>query len=136
MERGLEKMTTDILQAFTDGQIFSNSHNEQVKDLPWHDHPTFPGVSLKHLITAKDSEGKFSSHLVRVKRGCEIGEHIHAGKWELHEVFDGQGICRINGEKIDYVKGVAAVIPADIPHVVQATERDLYIMAKFVPALL
>ena len=136
MERGLEKMTTDILQAFTDGQIFSNSHNEQVKDLPWHDHPTFPGVSLKHLVTAKNSAGKFSSHLVRVKRGCEIGEHIHEGKWELHEVFDGQGICLINGEKIDYVKGVAAVIPADIPHVVQATESDLYIMAKFVPALL
>jgi len=129
-------MTTDILPAFTDGQIFSNSHNDQVKDLPWHDHPTFPGVSLKHLITAKECEGKFSSHLVRVTRGCEIGEHIHEGKWELHEVVDGQGICRINGEKIDYVKGVSAVIPADIPHVVQATERDLYIMAKFIPALL
>lgn len=129
-------MTTDILEAFKNGQIYSNSHIENATTLPWHDHPTFPGVALKHLITAKDSEGKFSSHLVRVNRGCEIGEHIHAGKWELHEVYDGQGLCRINGEKINYSKGLAAVIPADIPHVVQAIEHDLYIMAKFFPALL
>ena len=129
-------MTTNIRQAFQDGQIFFNSHDENVQDLPWHEHPKFSGVSLKHLITAKDSEGKFSSHLVRVKRGCEIGEHIHEGKWELHEVIEGRGACRIEDKTIDYIEGVAAVIPADIPHVVQATESDLFIMAKFVPALL
>jgi len=129
-------MTTDILQAFQDGQIFLNSHDENVKDLPWHEHPKFSGVSLKHLITAKDSEGKFSSHLVRVKRGCEIGEHIHEGKWELHEVIAGRGTCHIEDKKIDYIEGVAAVIPSDIPHIVQATESDLFIMAKFIPALL
>jgi hypothetical protein len=31
---------------------------------------------------------------------------------------------------------VTAVIPADLPHSVQATESDLYLLAKFIPALL
>lgn len=104
-------MTTDILQAFQEGQIFLNSHDKNVKDLPWHEHPTFSGVSLKHLITAKDSEGKFSSHLVRVKRGCEIGDHIHAGKWELHEVIGGRGTCRIEDKKSIILKALQQSSP-------------------------
>ncbi|WP_347223788.1 hypothetical protein [Bacteroides congonensis] len=27
---------------------------------------TFEGVELKHIITAKDTDGKFSYHLVRI----------------------------------------------------------------------
>jgi len=129
-------MSLDILQAFQEGQVFSAAQEEHVKDLPWHEHPKIQGVALKHLITAKDSDGKFSSHLVRVNHGCEIGTHIHEGKWELHEVLGGCGKCRIDQKEVDYRAGVMAVIPADIPHVVAATESDLYILAKFVPALL
>jgi len=129
-------MSLDILQAFQAGQVFSAAQEANVKDLPWHEHPKFQGVALKHLITAKDSDGQFSSHLVRVNRGCEIGTHIHEGKWELHEVLGGRGKCRIAQKEVDYRAGVTAVIPADIPHVVAATESDLYILAKFVPALL
>ena len=88
------------------------------------------------MITGKQTDGKFSSHLVRVKNGCEIGEHIHEGKWELHEVVCGQGVCRIETSEIPYVKGVTAVIPADLPHSVKAAEADLYLLAKFIPALL
>ncbi len=129
-------MSKDFLQAFQEGRIFLGSQDENVQDLPWHEHPQFQGVALKHLVTAKDSGGKFSSHLVRVNRGCEIGNHIHEGKWELHEVLAGRGKCRIDRKELDYCEGVTAVIPSDIPHLVQATETDLYIMAKFVPALL
>ena len=129
-------MSLDILQSFQEGQIFSAAQEENVTDMPWNEHPKYQGVALKHLITAKDSDGKFSSHLVRVNHGCEIGNHIHEGKWELHEVLRGRGKCSIDQKEVDYRAGVMATIPADIPHVVAATESDLYILAKFVPALL
>ena len=129
-------MDLNILQTIQQGQIFTNGQTEAVQDLPWHDHPSFPGVALRHLITGKQTDGKFSSHLVRVKSGCKIGDHIHEGKWELHEVVCGQGTCRIETAEISYTKGVTAVIPADLPHSVQATESDLYLLAKFIPALL
>ena len=129
-------MGLDILQAFQEGQIFSTGHEANTNDLPWHEHPKFHGVALKHLITAKDSGGNFSSHLVRVNCGCEIGTHIHEGKWELHEVLSGRGKCRIDQQEIEYHAGIVAEIPADIPHFVAATETDLYILAKFVPPLL
>ena len=129
-------MSLDILQSIQQGQIFTIGQTLTVQDLPWHDHPAFQGVALRHLITGKQTDGKFSSHLVRVKSGCEIGDHIHEGKWELHEVVCGQGTCRIETAEISYTKGVTAVIPADLPHSVQATESDLYLLAKFIPALL
>ena len=129
-------MSLDILQSIQQGQIFTMGQTLTVQDLPWHDHPAFQGVALRHLITGKQTDGKFSSHLVRVKSGCEIGNHIHEGKWELHEVVCGQGTCRIETAEISYTKGVTAVIPADLPHSVQATESDLYLLAKFIPALL
>ena len=129
-------MSLDILQTIQQGQIFTMGQTVTVQDLPWHDHPAFQGVALRHLITGKQTDGKFSSHLVRVKSGCEIGDHIHEGKWELHEVVCGQGTCRIETAEISYTTGVTAVIPADLPHSVQATESDLYLLAKFIPALL
>lgn len=129
-------MSTDILKAIQDGEIFCHSNKTHVNEIPWHEHPTFAGVALKHLITSTNTDGKFSSHLVRVQSGYEIGEHIHAGKWELHEVIAGHGKCIMNNEEVEYYEGVAAVVPSDIPHIVKALEEDLYILAKFVPALI
>ncbi len=128
-------MTIDILNVIQDGLGFCTYDEINVKDLPWHEHPTFSGVALKHLITAQNTDGKFSSHLVRVTCGCEIGRHIHEGKWELHEVIKGHGKCIIESKEVNYYGGVTAVIPSDIPHIVKAGGEDLYILAKFVPAL-
>jgi mannose-6-phosphate isomerase-like protein (cupin superfamily) len=98
-------MTIDMSNAIQEGVVFSSSDKTNVKDLPWHEHPTFSGVALKHLITAKNTDGKFSSHLVRVNSGCEIGEHIHEGKWELHEVIKGHGKCIIESKEVAYYEG-------------------------------
>ncbi|MBP2643797.1 MAG: cupin [Firmicutes bacterium] len=128
-------MDSGIVKAIQEGTIFGISDNTNVKDLMWHEHPLFKGVALKHLITGKNTEGKFSSHLVRVKSGCEIGKHVHNGKWELHEVIEGHGKCIIGNKEIDYYEGITTVIPSDIAHIVKAGEDDLYILAKFIPAL-
>lgn len=125
----------DNLNAIQEGFVLGTFAEINVRDLPWHEHPNFSGVALKHLITAKNTDGKFSSHLVRVTSGCEIGKHIHEGKWELHEVIKGNGKCIIENKELNYYSGVSAVIPSDIPHVVKAGREDLYILAKFIPAL-
>lgn len=127
---------TSTLKKIEEGCIFCGDGAARVNELPWHAHPVFTGVALKHLVTGKDTGGMFSSHLVRVGSGCEIGRHVHEGKWELHEVVAGDGCCAIENRRLDYRQGVAAVIPADIPHVVTAGEAELYILAKFIPALL
>lgn len=124
-----------MVKQFSEGRVFLDSKEETVNQLPWNEHPTFSGVALKHLITGKDTEHKFSCHMVRVNAGCEIGNHIHEGKWELHEVIKGKGQCLIGDEKIKYIVGTVAAIPADIPHTVHADD-DLYMLAKFIPALL
>ncbi len=117
------------------GKVVIGRAAMDVESLPWNNHPTFEGVALKHLITGKDTEGKFSCHVVRINTGCAIGTHIHEGKWELHEVVKGKGYCTLENNKIDYVEGIVTVIPADVAHSVFA-EEQLYLLAKFVPALL
>ncbi|WP_346354048.1 cupin domain-containing protein [Azotosporobacter soli] len=129
-------MNKDLVKAIETEAVFDQVEMEKTAGLKWHEHPSFVGVALKHLVTGKKTEGKFSSHLVRVKKGCEIGWHNHAAEWELHEVIKGEGQCRMEKRNIIYKPGVSAVIPAKLVHCVQAGEEDLYLLAKFVPALL
>jgi len=105
--------------------------------LPWNPHPAFVGVALKHLITGAQTGGALSTHLVRVCAGCCLEEHTHAGSLELHEVVRGAGDCRLAEKTVAYAPGVCGLIPAGVAHSVRAhAGEDLYILAKFVPALL
>lgn len=105
--------------------------------LPWKQHPTFRGVALKHLVTGADTNGALSAHLVRIEAGCRLDEHIHTGSLELHEVVRGAGTCALAGKSVPYAPGACGLIPAGVPHCVRADAgEDLYILAKFAPALL
>lgn len=105
--------------------------------LPWNPHPSFPGVSLKHLVTGARTGGALSAHLVRIEAGCELKTHVHAGSLELHEVASGAGRCAIAEKNVRYAPGICGLIPAGTPHSVRADAgEDLYILAKFAPALL
>lgn len=104
--------------------------------IKWNPHPKFNGIYLKHIITGKETGGMLSSHVVRLDSFSELGNHIHEGQVEIHEVVSGTGFCLINGVKYEYTPGVTAVIPADTPHSVKAGKDGLYLMAKFSPALL
>jgi quercetin dioxygenase-like cupin family protein len=119
------------------GKVLMSGGSIEVADLPWNAHAKFPGVALKHLITGQDTQGAFSCHIVRVSKGCEIGDHIHEGKWELHEVVSGQGTCLMWQQELAYHAGVSVPVPPDTPHrVIASKDEDLYIAAKFIPALL
>ncbi len=103
--------------------------------LAWNEHPAFKGVALKHLVTAKDTGGQFSCHLVRVAPGKAIGEHVHKAQTETHEVIAGGGVCVNGGVRLAYEPGVISILPMGSPHSVTAGPDGLYLFAKFIPAL-
>lgn len=124
-----------IVNAFESGKIYMLNDSCDGDSVEWKEHPKFKGVSLKNLIGGDQTQGLLSCHLVRVLPGCEIGDHIHEGRMELHEVIAGKGSCVLDKKVISYAPGSVTVIPADIQHKVVADEEGLYILAKFLPAL-
>jgi quercetin dioxygenase-like cupin family protein len=126
----------NYLNALEQGQMILSTESRALSQLPWTPHPTFKGVFLKHLVKGADSGGLFSSHLVRVEPAHEIGLHLHEGNYELHEVVAGQGVCQTMGQELAYVPGVSALMPPDVKHRIIASDQGLWIMAKFMPALI
>ena len=105
------------------------------KDILWNKHPTFDGVELKHIVTAKETGGQFSYHLVRIAPGKAIGNHIHQTQLETHEVIAGTGTCVNDGTELAYAPGVVSILPKGVPHAVKAGAGGLSLFAKFIPAL-
>lgn len=125
----------DLTQCLDRGNLYIPGENKENNAGEWTAHAKFKGVYLKNLITGTNTGGAFSTHLVRVDSNCEIGEHIHEGKTELHEVVDGNGICTIGEKEYNYNPGDSALILHDVRHKVVAGESGLFLLAKFVPAL-
>lgn len=128
--------TQIIISNFEKGNTYLTTTTVSNNEKQWNPHPTFPGVSLKHLISGEQTANRFSSHIVRIEPGCILDEHIHEGKTELHEIIEGSGVCLLNETEIHYLPGDCAVIPDDTKHKVTAGENGLTIYAKFIPALL
>lgn len=126
----------EFVEKIIKGKMVYLDRELHVKNLEWNPHAAFKGVFLKHLIKGDSSDGKFSYHLVKIAEGFEIGDHIHEGKWELHEVVGGVGSGVMAGKEIVYEPGVTVVVPDSVVHRITAGKGDLYILAKFIPALL
>lgn len=124
------------MDAFESGKTVVGGREREIDGIEWTPHATFRGVSMKHLVTGSATGGRLSCHLVKIDPGCEIGEHIHQGKLELHEVEGGSGECAIGEERVDYRPGTVALIPDEIKHRVTAGDAGLLILAKFSPALI
>ena len=126
----------DLFERFdTKGQLRLPNAAVPFGDLPWNRHPTFDGVELKHIVTAKDTGGQFSCHLVRIAPGKAIGRHIHQTQLEIHEVIAGTGACVNGGVELAYEPGVITILPKGAPHAVTAGAEGLCLFAKFIPAL-
>lgn len=124
-----------LFETFDNGTFTSPYAQKRFSDLKWNPHPTFEGVELKHLLTAADTDGQFSYHLVRIAPNKSIGEHIHETQLETHEVIAGSGVCINEGLEIPYKSGVVTILKKATPHSVTAGNDGLYIFAKFIPAL-
>lgn len=125
----------NLFEKFNVGALLLPEMSKSFESLSWNKHPTFDGVELKHIVTANDTNGEFSYHLVRIAPNKKIGNHVHSEQLETHEVIDGSGICINEGKKIDYTTGVISIMKMGTPHEVLAGNDGLYIFAKFIPAL-
>lgn len=128
-------MNNELFEAFNRGRLALIDSEVSFEQTNWAKHPTFEGVELKHIVTAKDTNGLFSYHLVRIEPEKAIGNHIHETQLETHEVIAGDGICINNGVEIKYKQGVISIMPKKVPHEVKAGKDGLYLFAKFMPAL-
>ena len=113
----------------TPGQIIS------IESLLWNPHPKFAGVALRHLVTGKHTGGRMSLHHVRIDPACAIGDHTHTGQVEIHDVLSGTGTCTLEGTAIPYKPGIAAVMPADRMHRIEAGDKGMLLLATFSPPL-
>lgn len=129
-------MNSNLFDAFDNGTLRLPSSTVKFADIPWTKHPEFDGVELKHIVTAKQTAGQFSYHLVRIAPDKTIENHVHKTQLETHEVIAGSGICINDGAAISYDAGVISILPAGVPHEVTAGENGLFLFAKFIPALL
>lgn len=125
----------NLFEKFNVGALSLPEKSKSFESLSWNKHPTFDGVELKHIVTANDTNGEFSYHLVRIAPNKKIGNHVHSEQLETHEVIGGSGICINEGRKIDYAAGIISIMKMGTPHEVIAGNDGLYIFAKFIPAL-
>ena len=125
----------DTFELFNNGKLVLPEKEAGFAEIAWSKHPTFKGVELKHIITARDTDGKFSYHLVRIAPDCSIGNHIHETQLETHEVIAGTGTCVNDGTELAYAPGVVSILPKGVPHAVKAGAGGLSLFAKFIPAL-
>jgi mannose-6-phosphate isomerase-like protein (cupin superfamily) len=125
----------NIFNHFEEGNIHLQETTVESTINLWKEHPSFKGVFLKLLLSGSQTNGLFSTHLVKIMPHHVLNEHIHDGKTELHEVVKGTGTCYLAGREISYKPGDCAVIPQGAPHKVIAGDKGLYLFAKFFPAL-
>ena len=128
-------MKNEVFEAFNNGKLEIPVKTIEFKDIPWSAHPVFAGVELKHIVRAAETDGAYSFHLVRIAPECSIKDHIHDPQLETHEVIAGCGVCINDGTEIAYEPGVISIMPAKVPHQVNAGKDGLYLFAKFFPAL-
>ncbi len=130
-------METKIISTnIANGTIHYTDRTANISDVEWAEHPKFKGVYLKHMIKGEDTDGLFSSHLVKIDPNCCLENHCHENQLELHEVIEGYGSCILLEESFNYHLGKMAVIPKGEDHMVQADEHGLILLAKFFPAIL
>ena len=69
-------MSSNLFEAFNNGSLRLPTTTVKFSGIPWSKHPTFEGVELKHIVTAKDTNGEFSHHLVRIAPNKSIKETL------------------------------------------------------------
>jgi len=125
-------MNEDIFTIFAEGKLAVGDERIALAQLAWQAHPQFVGVSMKNLVTLEQTGGAFSCHLVKIEPGRAIDRHSHPASIELHEVVNGEGVCRTEQGDIPYVPGTMGIMAVGSPHEIIASDQGLCLFAKFV----
>ncbi len=70
-------MHNHLFESFNNGSLKLPTTTAEFANIPWSKHPIFDGVELKHIVTAEETGGQFSYHLVRIAPNKSIKNHIH-----------------------------------------------------------
>ena len=122
----------ELFEQFDAGVVAALGKRRETSRLAWNPHKDFPGVFLKNVVTADQTDGLFTCHLVRIEPDHKIGLHTHPASIELHEVIQGSGVCLTEQEEIPYTPGTVALIACNAPHEVRAGKNGLSLFAKFI----
>jgi quercetin dioxygenase-like cupin family protein len=125
-----------ITEIFEQGTVSLPDLEIEAVAKPWYSHPAWSGVFLKDLVTAKETGGKFSYHLIRVWKNKEVMDHDHETQWEWNQIISGKGVFVIGDKEVPLVPGQTFVTPPGVHHTVSADDEDLTLLALFSPALL
>jgi quercetin dioxygenase-like cupin family protein len=87
------------------------------------------------LVTGSETGGRMSLHHVRIDPGCSIGDHMHPGQVEIHDVISGSGTSRLEGKELQYAPGILGIMPADRVHRIDAGAKGMLLLATFSPPL-
>jgi quercetin dioxygenase-like cupin family protein len=129
MKNDKSKTAADKEIVFIPGKEIESSEKE------WYKHPACKGVYLKDLLTGKDTGGKFSYHLVRIEKNCEIPSHDHKTEWELNRLISGKGAFIFTDKEIMLAPGQTFATPPGISHAVSSYDNEVLLLAMFLPAL-
>jgi quercetin dioxygenase-like cupin family protein len=126
----------NISDLINDGNVIINGRKVRaISDVSWNKHPKFDGVFTKNIFVGSESNNNINALIVKIEPNNEIGMHNHEGKYELHEIIDGNGEAIIGNTKVEYFPGVVSLIPSDIRHCIKAGPKGLILLAKFTPSL-
>ncbi|MDT8389412.1 MAG: cupin domain-containing protein [Lentisphaeria bacterium] len=109
-----------------------NTVKPLVRHLNETDAVTCPYGQVRRVITGGEFPGA-NVHVVTVSRG---GEHYHRAYDEVYYVLSGTGHMWLGGETHSLSPGTVAVIPAGIPHSLEAdSDGDLTFIIFGLPGI-
>jgi len=125
-----------ISEMFEQGVVIFPRLEIEAADKPWYSPPGWKGVYLKDLVTGKETDGKFSYHIVKIEPNCEVTDHDHETQWEWNVILNGTGVFLLDDTEITAKPGQTFATPPGIHHTVSAGDEELSLLAHFIPALL
>jgi quercetin dioxygenase-like cupin family protein len=101
----------------------------------WREHPRFPGVMMKQLLTSADN-GLASVNMVRLPAGREIGHHTHPTQVETAYFLSGEAMLFLGNAEVHVSAGQVVAVPMNTVHGLRNPfEQDLEVLAIFTPPM-
>jgi Uncharacterized conserved protein, contains double-stranded beta-helix domain len=108
-----------------------------LEQIPWEDHLTVKGVTIKPYISQREHQLDVTCMLVKVPRGMEVPEHIHPEQDDILFPLSGKAAMWIDGVgDFPLIPGVAVRVPKGVRHRIYDVKEELIIHDVFFPALI
>jgi mannose-6-phosphate isomerase-like protein (cupin superfamily) len=105
------------------------------RSVAWDTGEPIPGTPFRHLITAADTEGRFSTQSAVLGPGKLVMPHSHDNEDEFSFVFRGRIGGRVGDQDLDVADGGFLFKPRAIPHALwNPTDTDAIVIEFISPA--